>query len=319
MLFNVETNPENEALRQRLQRVLQEDPPVSSQNLSDSNLQRIEALLLTPPYLFPTETDQDFKQELQHIAPYDELLIEQAEQKSLTQPHMWDEDSIVPNLLSICALARFQELHHSPLVEAYIGSIHLAFIDHGDQPLLKEGLDDIQWELDWDFGAICTMIEDLQTDIDVAEEHINWDENLDILSLKLKESLMPRQTWNSWIAQARNDISEFFLAITQPKQIVAFAASDLPSPKPLPALILWRGETTELSLTYHEDQPFLQFYGMESPSILMGGEALSATAVPESLATEKLFWWELPTSFSPSVTMKFDDREVFVSLVSLEH
>jgi len=222
-------------------------------------------------------------------------------------------------LLSICALARFQDLFQNPLVEAYIGSIHLAFIDHGDDPLLKEGVDDIQWELDWDYGAISDMIEELRHDISIAEEHIDWDENLEALSLQLKEALQPRQTWSSWIAQARNDVAHFFLSITQPKQVIAFAASDTRSPKPLPALILWREEAAELSLTYHEDQPFLQFYGEKSPIIQMSGNPLVQASIPTNLATDKLFWWSLPTAFSPAITMQLEEREVFVSLVHQEN
>lgn len=301
-------------LRSRLVTVLSQSYS-GLQKYAPFSLERAEALLLTPPWMFPKEEKDHYEEELQSLKHFEEEFIIMAGRKQLLQPQVWKEEEIHANLLSICCLARFHELFTSSLVESYLGGVQLAFIDNKTDPQIKIEIQDLLWDLDWDGGAICDVLEDIENNIGLAEENIDWEENIDFLVRKAEERLQPRMSWNSWLTQAREDIVHFFGSILQPKPVLAFAASSVPIVKPLPTFVLWREGSSELSITYYEDRPFFQFYGTKNPDLFMGSSKLASVALPESLNSDLLQWWSVPKDFSPSISIVFHDDEVTVSLV----
>ena len=301
-------------LRSRLVNVLSQESSLLQQ-YAPFSLERAEALLLTPPWMYPIEQRERFEQELLSLKNFEEDMVIMAGRNNLLQPHMWQEESIHSNLLSICSLARFNELFASSLVDAYLGGIQLAFIENKTSPKIKEEIQELLWDLDWDGGSICEVLEDIENNIELAEENIDWQENVGFFAKKVEERLLPRKPWQSWLTQARVDIVHFFDTILKPKPVQAYAASSISVAKPLPTFVLWREGSCELSLTYYEDKPFFQFYGTQSPELFMGSAQLSSVPLPESLNSELLHWWSLPKDFCSSVSMVFPEDEITVSLV----
>jgi hypothetical protein len=276
---------------------------------------RAEALLLIPPWMYPSEHRDLYNQELQSLERYEYDIVQEAEKKRVIEPNRWSEAESQQKLLFICSLARFHELFESSLVESYLGAVQLAFIDGNTNPVIKEHIEELLWDLDWDAGAVYEILEDIQNNIGLAEENIDWSKDIDVLSKKMEEALLPRTKWYSWLTEAREDLVLFLNKLLQPRQVFAMAASSLPKPKPLPTFVLWRESQAELSITYYQDQPFVQFYGHTIPELQMGDHKLTAVSVPTEFQSDKLHWWNLPRDFCSTLSIVFEDKEVTVSLV----
>jgi len=300
-------------LRTRLERILAETPRLSSRETW--SLHRAQALLLTPPWMFSHLEKEEYKSELKHVSVFETKLVAEVEKRNLLNPRSWKEHEIFEQLLLVCSLARFHELFDSSLIESYLGAIQLAFIDGDTSPMIAEYVEELLWDIDWDEGAVQAILSDIQNCIELSEQNIDWSEGLETITARMQDLCTPHIKWNSWVQQAREDISLFFTKILEPKPVLAFAASSLSHLKPLPTLILWRREAEELSITHYQDNMFIQFYGTNAPQLYLGGTKLDRTLLPDELSSEKLYWWELPVDVQSSISMKFEVEEVTVSLL----
>ena len=123
-------------LRTRLERILAETSKIENQETW--NIQRAQALLLTPPWMFTFDEQEEYQAELQSLSSFEQKLIAEAEKRNLVEPSRWRESEHFDNLLLICAFARFNELFSSTLISSFLGAIELAFIDGNTSPLINE-------------------------------------------------------------------------------------------------------------------------------------------------------------------------------------
>ena len=300
-------------LRTRLEHILAETSKIESQETW--NLQRAKALLLTPPWMFSFEEQAEYQAEIQNLSAFEQKLIAESEKRNLLEPSRWRETEQFENLLLICTVARFHEIFSSPLLESFLGAIELAFIDGNTSPLIAEYLEELLWDIDWDDGAIYTALCDIQNAIELADENIDWDEGITSITARMKELCHPRMEWGTWLTQAKKDIVLFLQNVLEPKIVWTHASSTVSIPKPLPTLILWSKEEQELSLTCYQDNVFLQYYGIQSPELLLGSERLQKTEVPSEFSSDKIRWWSVPSDFQSSISMIFDDDTITLSLI----
>ena len=300
-------------LRTRLERILADTPRIINQETW--NIQRAMALLLTPPWMFAFEEQKDYREEIKNLFAYESRFEAEVEKRNLLEPSRWRESEQFDNLLLVCSLSRFHDLFSSSLIESFLGAIELAFIDGNTSPLITEYLEELLWDIDWDEGAVYTTLTDIQNAIELADENIDWDEGLSAITARMKELCHPQKAWGSWFREAKKDIVQFLQKTLEPKVVWTHASSTVSVPKPPPTLILWSKEDQELSLTFYQDNIFLQYYGTKPPEVLLGSEHVQNTEVPQQFSSEKLHWWYLPSNFQPSLSMIFDDDTVQLSLL----
>ncbi|MAA79922.1 MAG: hypothetical protein CL916_11765 [Deltaproteobacteria bacterium] len=300
-------------LRTRLERILAETSRIEDQE--SWNMQRAQALLLTPPWMFTFEEREEYQAEIRNLSVFEQKIIAEVEKRNLIEPSRWRETEQFDNLLLICTVARFHDIFSSSLLESFLGAIELAFIDGNTSPIISEYLEELLWDIDWDEGAIYTVLCDIQNAIELAEENIDWDEGLASITARMKDLCHPRMEWGTWLRNAKKDIVQFLQMALDPKVVWTHASSSISIPKPLPTLILWSKEEQELSLTYYQDNIFLQYYGTQKPELLLGTEQLHKREVPNDFSTSKILWWHVPSNFQSSISMIFGDNTITLSLM----
>lgn len=300
-------------VRTRLERILSTTSRIENQETW--NIQRAQALLITPPWMFARENQEEYQAEIQNLSAFEQKFVAEVDKRNLLEPSRWRATEQFDNLIFICAIARFHDLFSSPLLESYLGTIELAFIDGNTSPLIAEYIEELIWDIDWDEGVVNNVLCDIQNAIEIADENIDWDEGLDTITARMKELCHPQMEWRTWFQNAKKDIVQFFHTALEPKVVWTHASSSMAIPKPLPTLILWSKEQQELSLTYYQDNIFLQFYGTQFPKLLLGAEPLQNTEVPNEFSSDKICWWNVPSVFQHSISMIFGDKTITLSLL----
>ena len=86
-------------LRTRLERILAATSKIENQETW--NIKRAQALLLTPPWMFAFEEQEEYQVEIQNLSSFEQKLVAEIEKRNITEPSRWRENEQFDNLLLI--------------------------------------------------------------------------------------------------------------------------------------------------------------------------------------------------------------------------